>query len=217
MPRAPTAEPIATIIINDGVSAEMKRMKERLGKGLAGLGDMSASLAGMISENLLSSLRLIGLSAAIGGGSILGSLVLMNTALIRFASKSLQLRDTVSSLNMTMGEFKELVNIGMAAGLTQQQAETDVIQFAQKMLDLRRDAQSATRATAEELGEAGSGTFIARYLQRRLMQDGQRPYNNMKMVLQQMAKQATGTDADKLATETWGKIFGLGPTWNSAA
>lgn len=204
----------ATILIRDEVSIALERVKKQFTKDVV---DSAETLSFGVGRNLRSLVGLLGISSAFISGGLVASLAAMTLSVSKFAQKNLNLNSTVLRLNMTLAEYKQLVNIGIAGGLSKEQAEADIEAFANAVLDLRRGTESDTRQKLQEAGGAGSGTVVSRQLQAQLARDGDRPYQTMKRILEQMRSGAEGTDSERMATEIWRNSFGLGsPAWNKA-
>ena len=208
------AKPFATILIRDEVTIALEKIKKEFTKSAVDFGE---SLGYGIGRNARSVFGLLGISGALASGGFVAGIAGMTVSLGKFSQKTLNLNSTVLRLNMTLQEYKQLVNIGRAAGLSKEQAEAEIEAMAEAVLDLRRGTESDTRKRLEEQGTFGSGTAVSRQLQRQLQRDGDRPYNIMRQILEQMNRGSSGTDADRLGTEIWRKSFGLGsPAWNKA-
>jgi hypothetical protein len=212
MAKQPT--PIATVHIRDDVSVALEKIKKQFAKQAV---DFSETMAYGVGRNLGSVFGLLGISGTLVSGGLVASLAGMTISVGKFAQKGLSLNSTVMRLNMTLGEYQQLVKIGMAGGLSKEQAEADVQAMAEAVLDLRRGTDSDTRAMLEKGGTFGTGTVVARQLRAQLERDGDRPYETMKIILRQMRRGAGGTDADRQATQVWRDSFGLqSPAWNQA-
>lgn len=209
--------PIAVIQIRDNqVFTELQEIKKTLER--SGVLRFGEELAYGFGRDLTKAFELLGISTSVLSAGLVASLAAMTRSLTKFAQKSMALRNTADSLNLTLGEFKQLINIGVAQGLSPEEARENIEAFARAVLDLRRGVDSDTRRKLEERGAFGSGTVIARQIQRRLEQSGGRPYEVMRDILQQMARGARGSEHDRLATQIWREVFDLGsPAWNEAA
>lgn len=206
--------PVVEIFIRDEISRSLDQIKKSFAKSAEAI---PAELTYQVSRDFGTTLKLLGLSSAFVSGGFIASIVAMSRSLTQFAAKRVAIEDTAHSLNLTLHEFKALVDLGVRQGLTKEESRADIERMAEAAMNLREGADSETRHILEGRGAAGSGTIVARELQAQLKRDGDKPFQTMLRVLRQMDLGADGSDAQRLASEVWREAFGLNSSaWNRA-
>src|SRR5580765_1161400 len=99
--------PIAAIYIRDEVSIAIENIRKQFSKSAV---NFSESMAYDTTRNIGSVFNLVGISFSVAGGGFVASIAAMGVGLSKLAPKLLNLNSTVKRLNLSAGEYKQLVN-----------------------------------------------------------------------------------------------------------